>query len=193
MKPIAKWIAAAGITIILIAMIVGPVFSPDVFSLLHHTTSEQAGQHLAGAWIMRTGFTAYGASILFAALIDRKRRPVVRAALSIFGLGLIGTAIWSNAPILDGVPADMDEDWWHSVASGVVGTAFALACAARLFAPQGNRTDLLSWLGLIIAVFVPISMAGLPEIRGLLQRGMFVYSFIFVIREFAERDHSAEG
>jgi hypothetical protein len=173
-----------GIVVILIAMIVGPIFSPSGFSWLRHSTSEQAGQHLAGAWIMRTGFAAYGLGTLSAALSNWPLRSLVRSALALFGLGLIGAAIWSNAPILPNLPVDMHEDWLHSVASGVVGTAFAAACAARLFAPGGSRYDLLAWAGLAVSVIFPLAMDELPEIRGALQRAMFLVSFVFVIREF---------
>ena len=133
---------------------------------------------------MRTGFAAYGGSVLASAAIDWRTRTWVRAALAVFGLGLIGTAIWSNAPIVEGVGANMTEDQMHSVASGLVGLAFALACAARLFAPPEDRKDLLSWSGLVISVSVPIAMAEIPELRGMLQRGMFIFSFAFVLREF---------
>ncbi len=97
----------------------------------------------------------------------------------------MGTAVWSNAPILPDLPADMHEDWLHSVMSGIVGTAFAAACAARLFAPNGDRKDALAWSGLAISVVFPIAMGEFAEIRGLLQRGMFAFSFVFVFREFA--------
>ena len=137
---------------------------------------------------MRAGFVAYGAGVAVAAMADRRRRPLVRAALFDFGLGLLAAAIWSNAPIIEGVPSDLREDWLHSVASGVVGTSFAVACATRLFAPGGNRRDLLAWTGLVISVAVPALMPALPEVRGVLQRAMFVYSFIFIEKEFAWRD-----
>lgn len=178
-------IAFAGIAVILAAMLVGPVFSPPEFSWVRHSTSEQAGQLLAGAWIMRAGFVAFGAGTALAAMLDLDRRPLVKIALAVFGLGMIATAVWSNAPILPELPADMHEDWLHSVASGVVGTAFAASCAARLFAPGGNRSDVLAWGGLAVSIALPAAMGAWPEIRGLLQRAMFTYSFVFILREFA--------
>jgi hypothetical protein len=173
-----------GIVVILIAMIVGPILSPPEFSWLRHSTSEQAGQHMPGAWIMRVGFVTYGFGTLLAALSDWPPRSMVRGALTLFGLGLIGTAIWSNAPILPTLPADAHEDWLHSVASGIVGTAFAAACAARLFAPDGSRRDFLAWAGLVVSVTFPLAMGEFPEFRGALQRAMFAVSFVFVAREF---------
>ena len=177
--------SGCGICVIVLAMVVGPFYSPDVFSWIRHSASEQAGQQMAGAWIMRAGFVAYGVGTFAASLLVWNRRPLVRAAMATFGLGLIGTAFWSNASIIPGVSSDMHEDWLHSVASAVVGTAFGLACALRLFGPSGSRRDQLAWAGLVISIAVPVAMSSNPEIRGLLQRLMFAFSFIFVIREFA--------
>jgi hypothetical protein len=184
-----KVIASIGISLILSAMIIGPFFSPPEFSWLRHSTSEQAGQHIAGAWIMRLGFVAFGSGTLSAALIDWRTRPLVRAGLVMFGLGLIGTAAWSNASILPGVSSDIREDWLHSVASGVVGTAFAAACAARLFVPGGARSSWIGWVGLVVAVAVPLAMGALPEFRGILQRAMFVVSFVFIVQEFRNSEN----
>lgn len=175
-----------GIVIILTAMVIGPLFSPSEFSLLRHTTSEQAGQHMRGAWIMRSGFAAYGLATFAAAFRDRATRPMVRGALALFGSGLVGTAIWSNAPIVPELPADMQEDYLHSVASGVVGLAFAAACIARLLVRGGSRYDFLAWSGLVISIAVPLAMATVPDVRGVMQRAMFAFSFVFVAREFGE-------
>lgn len=177
-------IATCGIGIIVVAILIGPLFSPAEFSWMQHSTSEQGGQNMTGAWIMRLGFAGYGVATLTAALVDWSARPLVRAALTLFGLGLLGTAIWSNASIVPGVFSDRHEDWLHSVASGVVGTAFAGACAALLFAPGGTRRDVLAWVGLVVSIVFPLAMAELTELRGLIQRAMFGVSFIIVAREF---------
>ncbi|MCB1517083.1 MAG: DUF998 domain-containing protein [Hyphomicrobiaceae bacterium] len=178
-------LALAGIVIMLLAMLVGPFFSAPEFMWITHTTSEQAAQGLAGAWIMRTGFVAFGAGTLLAAFLDRHRRVYVRWALMLFGFGLIAAAIWSNAPITANVPADMGEDWLHSAASWVVGMAFILACLARLFAPGGSKSDSVAWIGLLVAILIPLLMNLFPDQRGLFQRLMFLTSFVFVVREFA--------
>lgn len=189
--PLALFIASCGVLVIALAMLIGPVYSPDAFSWLRHSTSEQAGQNMMGAWIMRLGFVAYGAGVLAAAGIDWRTRPWMRLALALFGTGLIATAIWSNAPIIEGVPSDLREDGLHSLASGIVGFAFALACAARLFARPDDWKDMFSWAGLLISVLVPLAMGELPEIRGLLQRAMFVFSFAYILREFASTGSGA--
>jgi hypothetical protein len=176
--------ALTGMSVMLAAMILGPALSPPEFDWLRHTTSEQAAQRLPGAWAMRCGFAAYGLGTLVSAAIGWRTRPLVRLALAVFGLGLIGAAIWSNAPILAGMPVDAAEDWLHSVAANVVGTGFAAACAFRLFAQGGSRRDALAWVGLIVSVAIPLAMGWVPDLRGLLQRLMFLLSMVVVAREF---------
>lgn len=180
--------ALSGIVTIALAIVIGPLLAPPGFSWIQHSTSEQAGQHMPGAWLMRLGFCAYGLGTMIAAIADWHTRPWVRASLLVFGAGLIATAVWSNSSIIPDVSSDPLEDRLHSIASGIVGTAFAAACAARLFAPQGHARNGLAWLGLIVAVAVPMAMVEFPEFRGLLQRGMFALSFVFVSREFLNRD-----
>lgn len=181
---IAELSVAAGVCVCAVAILFGPFFSPDEFSWLRQTTSEQAGQYMPGAWIMRAGFVSYGLGVFLASVLDWRRRRTARIATAFFGAGLIATAIWSNAPVIEGAPRDMHEDALHSVFSGVVGFAFAAACLARLFSPSRGQSDLLAWAGLAIAVFIPLAMGVLDDVRGLLQRAMFVFSFIFMLREF---------
>jgi hypothetical protein len=185
--PLPTFLAWGGIAVMVAAILLGPLASPPEFSWLRHSTSEQAAQHLQGAWIMRTGFAAFGIGTVGAAFLQTGGRGMVRAALVVFGLGMVAAAIWSNAPILPDVPADMREDWAHSVASGVVGAAFATACVARLFVPGGNRRDALAWLGLAASVILPLVMVEVPAIHGVAQRVMFGISFVFIAREFAPR------
>lgn len=177
-------IALIGIGVIGLAILFGPLASPPEFSWWRHSISEQSGQNLKGAWIMRLGLFAYGLAVLSSASIDWRRRTLVRAALILFGLGLVGTAVWSNASILPDTVSDMTEDRLHSIASGVVGTAFAIACAARLFGPAGTRHDILAWIAMSASVILPLLMLELPDFRGLTQRIMFAISFLFVAREF---------
>lgn len=177
-------LSLAGIAVLAVAMVFGPLASPPEFTWIGHTTSEQAGQGMPGAWIMRAGFVAFGVGTALAAVAQRGGMPWVRAALAVFGAGMVATAVWSNASILPGVASDMTEDRMHSIASGLVGTAFAAACAARLFSPGGSVRDPLAIVGLAASVILPMSMDLWPEARGLLQRIMFAISFAFIAREF---------
>ena len=190
-RPTPIAVAICGIAFIVIAFLAGPAFSPSEFSWLRHTVSEQASQSLDGAWIMRLGFVAYGFCTSYAAFLDRHTRPNIRYVLMVFGMGLIATAVWSNASIMPNFDSDLREDWIHSIASGIVGTAFASACALRIFAPFGSTRDVLAWIGLLASIAIPFAMNQVPDYQGLLQRAMFLISFAFVIREFSDTGRSS--
>lgn len=176
--------ACLGMAGLAAAIFIGPLFSPPAFDWIKHSTSEQAGQNMPGASIMQAGFLAYGLGVIAAVALAIGPRPWVRGALLVFGSGLLAAAAWSNAPIVEGLAVNWHEDWLHSVASGLVGAAFATACACALFAPQGSPRDLLAWAGLLISVAVPVAMFEIDAVRGLLQRSMFAFSCVFVMREF---------
>lgn len=181
-------IALSGILVMVAAMLVGPALSPPEYEWMRHSVSEQAGQLIEGAWAMRLGFFALGGSVVVAAVRALGQRPILRAALVVFGAGMIGAAVWSHAPFLPNLPANTREDQLHSVASSVAGIGFAASCAAALFEPPGARRDLLTWLGLIVSVVIPLAMLQFPAHAGLLQRVMFVVSFAFISRVFLRRE-----
>lgn len=107
--------------------------------------------------------------------------PASRGSLIVFGIGLIWAATWSNAPIQPDIPADTRQHWLHPVAPGVVDTAFALVCLARIATPGAHR-DPVAWTGQAAAVLISLLMSLLPDIAGLLQRLMFSISFVAILR-----------
>lgn len=192
-EPIQTWqrLAAqmfirSGIAAFALAVLIGPAFSPSEFDWVIHSTSEQAGQHMPGAWIMRMGFAAYGLGAALAAVLIWRANPLMNAALFAFGIGLLAAATWSNAAIVPEIASDFTEDRLHSIASAVVGTAFAAACTACIFAAQRPADRYIGIVGLAIAVFIPLAMSAFPDWRGVLQRAMFAFSFIFVWRQFSK-------
>lgn len=183
MSWLLPWIGSAGLVA---AMLIGPAFSHPEFSSIADTTSELAGQNMPGAWIMRAGFFLYGASALWAAANRLTADPLRHLPVVLFGLGLIGAAIWSSHGIDPALGVDWDEDWMHSFLASALGFAFALACSAWLFLPHGDPWDLLSWTGLIASVALPLAMMNIPDWDGAIQRVMFSISMVWLIRGYGQ-------
>lgn len=129
---------------------------------------------------MRAGFAAYGLGIALAIPRAPAMRSVERVALFSFGLGMIAAAWWSNAPVLPNLPTDWAEDRAHSIASAWVGASFALACAVTLFGAGGPRRHPLAALGLIISIAIPLAMLLWPQVQGVSQRAMFLFSVVYI-------------
>jgi hypothetical protein len=98
---------------------------------------------------------------------------------------MVGTAAFSHAPWLAGVPFDPVEDFLHSLTATVMGFAFAFGVVARFL--QREKTDrvgrLLDGTAVAAATFLPLLMATQPEIIGLLQRAMFFIAYVWYGRE----------
>jgi hypothetical protein len=182
----ARVLSAFGIAALAVAMLFGPTLSPPEFNWVIHSMSEQAGQDMPGAWMMRTGFAGFGLGTAMAAFLIWRASPLLHTALLAFGVGLLAAAAWSNASILPGFASDLAEDSVHSVASAFVGTSFAAACTACMLRARRPSDRYLGAIGLAIAVFIPVTMTAFPEWRGVMQRAMFTFSLIFVWRQFSK-------
>jgi hypothetical membrane protein len=74
-------IALAGIISFIVAAVIGPFLSHPDYSSITHSVSELAGQNMPNAWIMRTGFVAYGTATILAALMRLTATPAYRRRL----------------------------------------------------------------------------------------------------------------
>lgn len=178
------WAIRVGILACIAAILLTQSLTLDEYSIVANAISELAGQGMPFAWIMRAGFIVFGAGALASALAGIRRNPPGRIAVAVFGLGMIGAGIWSHAPIRPDMPVDPQEDFLHSIAASLLGTAFALAALFRIMAPGGSRRDLLGWTALVASVAIPLFMMSYPGLQGLPQRAMFAISFVWLWREF---------
>lgn len=180
-------VLAAGIGGFVLAALIGPFVSHPAYDSIRHSVSELAGQQMPNAWIMRAGFLAFGVAVLSVALADLRARPAVHGALCVFAAGMIGSAVWSHAPILEVGGGARAEDDLHTIAASTMGAAFAVACAARIWtraqgAPGVRDLDVFSAAGVVIAVVIPLLMLQFPAVTGALQRAMFAFSFVWIFQ-----------
>jgi hypothetical membrane protein len=173
-----------GIVIMVLAMVIGPFLSHPGYSSLSHTTSELAGQNMPHAWIMRIGFAAYGLSVALSALNHFRAGPAVATGAILFGLGLIGAALWSSLPSDPTLGGTQPEDTIHSFFASALGTAFVFSCLSDIIAARPTPRP-LSWFCMVVSIVIPLTMLQFPDWDGLLQRAMFTASYFWVWRQFA--------
>jgi hypothetical protein len=164
-----------------LALALAPLLMPGSYSPIAHTTSESAAQGVDGAWLARLGLGAFGvAVVILAAGRSWSGRPA-RAAHFVFGMALLLTATASARPWIPEVPFDLLEDQMHSFAATAMGFAFAFGVVA---VGIGNsraigRVRLWDIVAVLASVIVPIGMANLAGIAGLLQRVMFAVAYVW--------------
>lgn len=170
--------ALAALAVSVFALAVAPAVMPPSYEWLSHTTSESAAQGVPGAWVARLGFVGFGAGVVLLAGGAVAGWGKVGALLhATFGIAMVATAAFSVRPWDPALPFDRVEDLLHSVAATGMGFAFAFGVfAVALRRPRGARR----WhdvVAIVASVVLPLAMVAVPELAGLLQRGMFVVAY----------------
>lgn len=168
-----------GIILMALTMVVGPWFSPPGFDWVRHTTSEQAGQLTAGAYLMRFGFVALGLGIFIDALEAVKRRQWANSLFLVFGLSMILVAVFSTRPIDLTLTYDLTDDWLHSFFATLMGFAFGFGVGWRMIYMRTPLDLTLSGLAALASIILPLLMWQMPDYAGVWQRLMFGISFVW--------------
>lgn len=182
--------SGAGIAVCLLvsafALAVAPLFMPEGYSWIAHTTSESAAQGVAAAWIPRLGFLLFGLGVLW---IATERGSVWgRWAATFhagFGVFMITTAVFSTRSWDVAVAHNSIEDAVHSAAATVLGFCFAFGVLAIMLRRRNASLEIrwLDLLALSATVVIPVAMVVLPEFAGVFQRIMFLVAYIWYLQE----------
>lgn len=164
---------------------VAPVFMPAGYDWIAHTTSESAAQGIEAGWVARLGFTVFGVSVITLAVGPPPGwNRWARASHFAFGLFMTMAAAASSRPWFE-TTFDATEDAVHSFAATAMGFAFAAGIAAVSIGRL--RHDLRIRIRDVIAVaasfMIPLGMAALPDVAGLLQRAMFSIAYVWYAAE----------
>jgi hypothetical protein len=168
------------------SLLFAPLLMPESYNWIVHTTSESGAQGIEGAWLARAGFVLYGLAVLLLSVYSRKRWPSVAVLLHVmFGIGMIGNAIFSSKPWEATLPFDLMEDTLHSLMSGLVGTAFSVGVVVMYFqrGPADKLSKLFDVFAVLVSVAVTVAMMGQLGIDGLIQRLMFLVSYLWYAKE----------
>lgn len=185
-------VSSFGLALSAALLAAAPLFLPDSYSVITHTTSESAAQGVPWAWVARSGLMLFGVS----ALLMATEPAVTRSALAkwsfgFFGLCLALSAVASTRPWIEGAPFDPLEDAVHSVAATAMGFAFAAGVLATAFdrsGRPGRGMAAIHSLTLVASVAIPLAMFSYPAIAGVLQRIMFVVAYAWFAVRLARRN-----
>ena len=164
------------------ALAIAPALMPASYSWVAHTTSESGAQGVAGAWLARLGFLAFGLAVL--ALSGPAKQlwgPLAAGLHTTFGVLMVAAAAFSARPWEPGLPFDTVEDVLHSVTATTMGFAFAFGVVAvgwRIW----RGADRVRWrdvTAVAAAVALPLAMVGFDGYAGLLQRPIFVVAYLW--------------
>ncbi len=170
-----------------VVVLVLPFFSVEEYSIIEHTTSELAAQGAPHAWIMNLVFVGLGVATVLDGWPRLSGLCFHRITLLIFGLALVGNAIFQHAPIPADAPVSAGEDEWHSNLSGLAGMSFIAFATATFFAGVAGRERLLGPVVAAFAGLMSVLIFRAPGYAGVWQRLLFGVAFAWLILFFSLR------
>jgi hypothetical protein len=165
----------------ILALLLAPLQMPASYTWLEHTTSESAAQGIPGAWLARLGFMILGLTVIWLAVQQQARWSLpVRLLHLLFGVCMVGAAVFSSRPWLPDLPFDPIEDALHSFAATAMGFAFAGGVTWHFFQRgEGIQGRIIDLVAVVASIAIPLSMVAFPTWAGLLQRGMFAIAYVW--------------
>ena len=176
--------------ILLFVMFILPFYSTEGYLLFKNTTSQLGAQSTPNAWIMNLTFFLLGIASIIEGGMYLKNYCFQKILITIFGLGLMFTAYFHHAPIIEDIPYSIFEDKMHSIFASVVGFSFTIFSISVAFIEKEiKKKRMLSFFIGIIATGLSLLMFNVPDYAGLWQRLIFILSFAWLIYFFEGRRH----
>jgi len=177
------------LTVSAVTLFLAPLYLPEGYTWIAHTTSEAAGQGVHGAWVSRLGFLLFGLAVLgLAGGIGGTWSRGASFFHGSFGVLMISAAVFSSRSWEPNKPFDPVEDVLHSVSATGMGFAFAFGVAVLIWRDltTERRFRLLDASAVGASILIPLSMMNWGGSAGLLQRGMFLIAYVWYGREIVK-------
>jgi hypothetical protein len=167
----------AGLLLFSAAVLAGPWYTVDGYSVVRNVVSELGAQHTPNSLVMVAGFLALGGGIVADGLRNFQRMAVPFIAFGVF-MGLAG--LFAHKPLDPSVPFTEALHAAHSVLASLAGVSVTVGLiwyGVRV-GRSWRRTVALALAALCVAL--PLAMLAFPAYQGLIQRVMYLLIFAWV-------------
>ena len=159
-----------GIAIFAFAVILGPVYTVDEYSVVSNLISELGAQHTQNNFIMIIAFVLLGGGIV----IDGIRRfRVTLLPFILFGLTMAIVGLFPLKPIDTSLVFNSTYHNLHGIIASVAGTVITVGFIWQGFLTNGRQRIFCFYMAVVAIVF-PILMLAIPSYQGITQRLMYL-------------------
>lgn len=175
---------STAVALILLAILLAQLVVPAPYEWTRNTISELAAQGYDKSWIMRLGFICFGALVLSGGawkVVRNPRRNWPHGAISLYGLAILLSGIFSTSPFAVGTLYSEAEANLHStmaVLAGIAISAAMLSCAI-VDAPVKRKIMHLAALLLVLTLSALFGESGARA--GIVQRALYVVGFAWLV------------
>ncbi|MFM6981548.1 MAG: DUF998 domain-containing protein [Microbacteriaceae bacterium] len=177
--------ATVALAIAVIGVLTAPLFLHYGYSILSNSISESAAQNVPTAWIARAALFASGLAVLgVVALKSGSWSRSVSISFAIFGTLWIISSVFSTKSWVAEASFNQVESEIHSVAASAMAIIVLGALVLGFTRQPVSPIERVLAFGLAAAAtFLPLASYLVPELGGLFQRVMFLYTYLWFARQ----------
>ena len=172
-----------------VVIVIAHFFVPREYNWTKNTISDVAAQGLKNQWIMKVGFVGFGLLLNLGFIQNffvTQKVSYPDLLLMLYGLAILLSGFFSTEPFTKGVRFSLQESNLLSLFATVAGFAFSLGILYRMIIAL---TPAEKWMHAIFLILVMgtsllfgLSENGvLPLAKGIVQRSLYLVSFIWII------------
>jgi hypothetical protein len=163
-------ITRIGISIFTIAVLLGPLYTVNEYSVVSNLISELGAQHTKNNFIMIIAFFILGGSIAFEGL---KSFQVSLLPFILFGLAMAVVGVLPHKPLDASLEYNLTYHNLHGIIASIAGTVITVGFIWQGFRAQKKQKLICFYMALVAIVF-PVLMLSYPKYQGILQRAMYL-------------------
>ena len=165
----------------LLAMFILPLFMGPDHSITRNTVSDQGAQNSAGAWIINSILVALAFSSVISGWGFYKGFVFHRVILVLFGVSIVLSAIFNNAPVNPEIHYNINEEGWHKYFACITWIFFVILAFSTALILKKQADISLALMAGISAVLLSLLSSEAEQTAGIWQRLLFIISFGWLI------------
>lgn len=166
-----------GILIFAAAILLGPFYTVEGYSVITNTISELGAQHTPNNFIAIIGFVTFGLGIIMEWL---RHRSWATTPFLLFGIFIAAAGLLPHRPIDPKIPYKDLIDRLHSVMANASGIAMTVGFLWQSIREHSVKIRVFDFYMGVTCLVLPMAMFALPEYQGLIQRLMYFQVFVWL-------------
>lgn len=163
-------ITRIGISIFAIAVLLGPIYTVNDYSVVSNLISELGAQHTKNNFIMIIAFLILGGSIAFDGF---KSYQVSLLPFIIFGIAMAVVGVFPHKPLDASLAYNSTYHYLHGIIASIAGTLITVGFIWQGFRKEKKHKIICFYMALVAIVF-PVLMLAFPKYQGIIQRAMYL-------------------
>ena len=160
----------AGISVFALAVVFGPLYTVNEYSVMSNSISELGAQHTQNNFIMILAFILLGGSIV----IDGVRRfRIALLPFILFGLTMAIVGMLPHKPIDPSLRFNSTYHNLHGIIASIAGTVITAGFIWQGVLTKGRQRIICFYMA-GVAILFPILMLSSPNYQGIIQRLMYL-------------------